>query len=188
MTILGTVASSFRSAGGATYELIGSTTITSNTTQVLFTGIPATYTHLECRISARSTRNNYIEDFYFMLNNTSNTYTSTSFTGRMIFTDGGQTDPSYLVYTTPGFISGLTTTSNSYGSVRLYIFNYAENQNKTWNYEGHFTDYNNTSRVGMGIGGGLWSDTAAVTSINFINPNGNYVAPSTFSVYGIKTS
>jgi hypothetical protein len=77
-------------------------------------------------------------------------------------------------------------TTSTFGSTEIYIPNYASGNNKSASLEG--VAENNSSTNAMQMTAGLRSNTAAITSIILQSYEGNFVADSTFYLYGIKSS
>jgi hypothetical protein len=82
-------------------------------------------------------------------------------------------------------IPGTDTTSNTFSSTQVYIPNYAGSTNKSVSID-HVTENNATNAYFSGIVAGLWSNTAAITSVKILDQDGgSLVAGSTASIYGI---
>ena len=89
---------------------------------------------------------------------------------------------------TPGGWAGLTQpstyTANTFSSNEIYIPNYRSSNFKSWSADG--TTENNATLSYIELIAGLWSNTAAITSIEMIDLGGSsFLANSTFSLYGI---
>lgn len=144
-----------------------------------FTSIPGTYTDLMIVMSARNT--NAVASYYSVIKFNGS---ATSFTNRSL---GGNGSSAYS-FTTPGNfageMSGASATSNTFGNGTIYIPNYAGSSNKSFSIDA--VSENNGTTAQQDIGAGLWSNTAAITSIT-LTPDGgyNYAQYSTASLYGI---
>jgi len=168
-----------RTFGAAnSYESIATVTVGSGgTSQIDFTSIPSTYTHLQIRYLWRSANASSM----FM-----------SFNG-----DGTQTNYySHLMYATGGGIAVTAQNTNSFpgyyepvanvftGTV-IDILDYKNtNKYKTarsfWGYDGNGSGY-------LGFYSGLWKNTNAITSITLYNSGGANIGQySHFALYGIK--
>ena len=171
-----------------TYTLINSNVLTSSAASVTFSSIPATYTDLVLRISARSD-NGAVNDG---LNMTFNGVGGTSYS-RTMLRGNGSAATSVISSSTSSFQSapngvvGSTATSNTFGSIEIYVPSYLVSQNKPISYFGAGEDNNATAY--MGVFAGLFSNTSAITSIVCSPVNGsNLVSGSSFYLYGISNA
>ena len=82
-----------------------------------------------------------------------------------------------------GTYNGASSTSNTFASTDVYIPNYKSSNYKSFIYDG--VSENNASTAYIDLVSGLWSNTAAITSITLAASYGNFVANSTFYLYGI---
>jgi len=171
-----------------TYTLIASNTVGSGgTSAITFSSIPATYTDLLVKMTARGTdtSTNGWNQGGITFNSSAANYSSTIIVGRgdlaaVSFT-GGSTALDYIFY-----ISNSVTTANTFASTDIYIPNYAGSNYKTVSSD--FVEENNAARAIMGLNAGLWSDTAAITSLTLTPSVGTLVQYSTAYLYGIKNS
>jgi hypothetical protein len=168
-----------------TYYLLASNTVGSGgVSSVTFSSIPQTgYTDLVVKVSARST-GALTRDQLDIKFNGSTANRSQYFTyGIPGVVNASGSDTNFV----GGYFSGASSTSNAFGSDEIYIPNYTSSNYKTYSADG--VSETNTADNGMMFVGGLWSNTAAITSITFsANSAGNFVQYSTFYLYGIKNS
>ena len=160
------------------YESIATVTLSSAGT-VAFTSIPSTYSHLQVRYMANNeTAANYKVGFRF------NSDTGSNYNWHYLYGDGsGAGAGANDEYTAARMgKANYSTTNWSVGIVD--IFDYANtNKYKTlrslsgWDANGSGT---------VELSSGLWKNGAAVTRIDIAPYSGNYVAGSTFALYGIK--
>ena len=82
-------------------------------------------------------------------------------------------------------MGGTNFTASTFDSIDLYIPNYTSSNNKSFSVDS--VAENNSATVNqLDLIAGLWSQTAAITSITFTSYNAaNFVANSTFSLYGL---
>ena len=186
MPVLGIVASQISGhlfAPSGAYDSIATTTITSGTSaSITFSSIPATYKHLQLRISARTDFSSATPiDTYIELN------ADTSYTGyrnHRIIANGATaatgTSASYdLKNTTPA----ASSTASTFSGIVVDLLDYAStNKNKTIRYLGG-VDLNGSGN--MVFGSVLWPFTTAVNQIKLL-ADGSFVVGSTFALYGIK--
>ena len=177
-----------------TFELIASSTVgAGGATAITFSSIPSTYTDLFLNISSRSTRNTGIGTSIYLKFNSS----ATGYTYRYIYGQGttanSENQASGTNLTTRGwvgFTSNTNNTASTFGSANLYIPNYAGSANKS--YSSDFAQENNSSTDFLvGFNAGLWSNTAAITSVEITMYQGadfNLVQYSTAYLYGVKNA
>jgi hypothetical protein len=159
------------------YILLETIALTQAAASVTFDNLPTSgYTDLKVVISART-------DF---AGNTANIYlrpngATTNLSQRELYGTG-----SAAASTTDAHLGlpvvGATATANTFGNYEAYIPNYRSSNNKSISFDA-VTENNATAVLTM-LSAGLWSSTSTITSIVF-TADGNLVAGSTFSLYGI---
>jgi hypothetical protein len=163
-----------------TFELIASTTVGSGGAATIdFTSIPSTYTDLCVKASIRLTG----ADDYFVIqfNSSSSSYTIRVLEGSGSSVSSGSNTILYSRATKS------TQTASTFGSAEIYVPNYAGSTNKSLSMDS--TQENNATASAMTLGAGLWSNTAAITSISLIQPGGMLLAQySTAYLYGVKNA
>lgn len=173
----------------ATYELIETITLGSDAASVTFSAIPQTYTDLKMLCSLRCTRVGSGTDQGAVLLKFNNISGGGVYSSRML--RGSGTAASSLntgtgydgVYI--GECASASNTANTFTSGEVYIPNYTGNTQKPVSVT--MTSENNTAFAFMECVAGLWTGTAAATSLTIAEHNGtNYVSNSSFSLYGIK--
>jgi len=173
----------------ATYTLISSNVLSSSAASVTFSAIPATYTDLVLRVSARDTNTSaIIAGTTFKFNgSTGSLYSITKLIG-----DGGTASSSRRSSITsdefyyPGANAGMT--ANTFGSVEIYIPSYTASQNKPFSTFG--VTENNSATAGdteIDAWANLYRDTAAISSIA-INAYVTFAIGSSFYLYGISNA
>lgn len=171
-----------------TYELIKGETLTGSAASYTFSAIPSTYTDLCIRISGRTDQAAVISGGVIVkFNSSTSSYSKTSFqtTNSTSVTSSQSASQSSLVmlYT----ITGAGATSNTFGVCEMYIPSYTASQNKPSSFYG--TGEDNTAVARSANYANLWQDTSAISSINLADgAGGNFVAGSSFYLYGIKKS
>jgi hypothetical protein len=161
-------------------KLIESKTLATAAASIQFTSIPQTYTDLVAVLSLRDTATG--NAFYASISLNSST---TGFTGRNLVGNSsvaGSDTTSRVV----GLYSGNSTTANTFGTTQLYIPNYTGSTNKSFSVDG--ASENNSATIDtayQGITAGLWSNTAAITSITFTSGGATFAIGSIISLYGI---
>lgn len=140
---------------------------------ITFSSVPGNYTDLILYVSARATSTT--PDITLNFNGS-----SSSFTGR--YQQGNGSSSSSTTSTTLiGRAPISTDTSATFGNLRLFIPNYAGSTNKSFSVE-TVTEHNNTTAYQQTFAG-LWSNTAAITSITL--NLANFAQYSTAYLYGV---
>ena len=166
----------------ATYTLISSVTVGSGgAANIEFTSIPATYTDLVLKISSRGTSANASAGYYYdvTFNNT-----SANRTGRYL--SKLNANPDSGIFTSWGLSTPSDFTASTFSSGELYIPNYTSANYKSSSLDS--ANENNSSTQRMTMSAGLWSDTAAITSIKLVQGGGNFAQYSTAYLYGISNA
>ena len=168
-----------------TMRLISKQTLSSSSSTITFSNIPGTgYTDLLLILSARSDRSNAYEDPVRLRFNsdTGNNYTTVQLAQYNSSAFSGSITSSGIQAT--GALTGPLATSSTFGSGAIYIPNYAGSTNKSLSCD--CTTEHNGTQVLIGVSAGLWSNTAAITTIEVAPWNGsNLVSGSSFFLYGI---
>jgi len=187
MPILGTVASQFSGKSFSSFESIATVTVTSATSTISFTSIPATYTHLQIRFIGRSSYNTTGQD-NLVINFNSNTgsnYAEHYVAGNGTGTDSGAQSSITSIPLRECLIRD-GNTSSMFSAGIIDILDYAStNKNKT--VRALFgNDRNGAGYVALGSGL-FFATPAAITTIAFtVESSRNFVQYSQFALYGIK--
>ena len=178
-----------------TYTLIASSTVGSGgASTISFTSIPATFTDLLLLTSVRSSvvssaSAGYQERLNIYFNGTTANYSE-----RWMQAEGGTSTGSGTDYFGQSGSNGLAGTAvpsdwtaNTFNNNQIYISNYTLSSNKSFSVDG--VAENNGSFGSLMLSAGLWSNSAAITSISISLKNTpNMVQYSTAYLYGIKNS
>jgi hypothetical protein len=173
----------------ATYTLISSNVLASSAASVTFSSIPATYTDLVLRISARSDNTGYTYPSYLRFTFNSNTSSVYSFTqlyaqDAVAASNRGSNQTGNQGYGTPSNAG----TSNTFSSVEIYIPSYTASQSKPLSSFG-VTENNSTNFATIGAAANLFRDNTAVSSIQITdNSSFNFLSTSSFYLYGISNA
>ena len=165
-------------------ELIATKSIpTDGTNSVTFSSIPQTYTDLIIKISARASTGTQSAPTLMSINGNTSNLTFKRIqgagSGAVISQSGSGTGGVGGIFTT-----GSDFTANVFGSGEVYIPNYTSANYKSYSIDS--TNENNGTGSYMSMVAGLWSDTAAITSLTFTQEDGNTANGSTFYLYGIS--
>lgn len=167
-----------------TYEAIATVTVGSGgAASIEFTSIPATYTDLVLKISAKGSTANTFENYILEVNGA-----QTNLSGRHLYGTGSAAGSgTYSSGDGSIFSVPSNVTANTFGSAEIYIPNYAGSNNKSMSIDN--VSENNATAGQQNLQAELWSNTAAITSLKLtMSSSGNYVQYSTATLYGIKNS
>jgi hypothetical protein len=172
----------------ATYTLISSNVLTSTTSFVEFTGIPATYTDLVLKYSSRTvgTGNTYSNQ-----NMQFNSSGGTAYSNTRLFTDGGTPVSDRRVDDDKMYdwlINSNSSTSNTFSSTEIYIPSYTVSQSKPISLVSVLEG--NTTSVGdifIFTQAHLWRNNAAITSLK-VQGGASFASGSSFYLYGISNA
>ena len=169
----------------AVIEAIQTTYLEADAASVEFSGIPATYEHLQLRWSARSDSGATYDNSYFRFNSdTASNYSHHYMSGYGSTASAGGTATQNTIFAYR--LSGASSAAESYGTTVLDILDYAN------------TAKNTTISGTGGLDGdlsevifysGLWDSTAAVHTIWLKPYNGsNFPRGSEFTLYGLNSA
>ena len=162
-----------------TYTLISSVTVgAGGASSIDFTSIPATYTDLLVKVSARDTNAN--GEFYLRFNSS-----TTNYSDRWLY-GSGSSAASTTNTKIDLFLASSGYTANTFGNTEIYIPNYNSSNYKSVSSDS--VQENNATGSYTLLEAGLWSSTSAITSVNLIPAGGTFAQYSTAYLYGIKNS
>ena len=161
-------------------KLIETKTLGTAAASIEFTSIPQTFTDLVCLISSRSNRAAVNDDLRIRLNGA-----TTDLTSRVLNGDGSAAvSYSDTTWDSLAIQSAASSTSNTFGNSQVYISDYRGATNKVISVDS--VSENNATAATQRLAAGLWSNTAAITSVLFSPVLGtDFVAGTTISLYGI---
>lgn len=169
-----------------TYDAIATVTVGSGgAASMEFTSISGTYTDLLIKISGRTSENAIFTNngFEITFNNNTSGYTS-----RLLYgvgdSQGSVTNSSGALRYVYG--TAALATASTFGNAEVYIPNYAGSNNKSISADS--VSENNATTAVIALTAGLWSNSAAITSIKISSASGNFVQHSTATLYGIKNT
>lgn len=182
MPILGIMASAMSAnlwqPEGA-YDSLATVTLSATTANVLFSGIPQGYKHLQARILGRGTFAAAGLSAYLNLNGNG----QTGYRHHLYANGSSASGYAATGYGTIGGIPGSTVTANVYGASVMDILDYTNvNKTKTLRYMAAF-DANGSGEIAFGSS--YTNVTAAITSIDF-TVDGSWTSGTTISLYGVK--
>ena len=166
-----------------TFELIFSGTVGSGgASSIDFTSIPSTFTDICVVLSTRSSRSGFNDGLKCAFNGS-----ATSFTAKILEGSGSAASSSSASIADMGSFNAATSTASTFTTTQLYIPNYAGSTYKSWSVD-NAMEANQTTAY-MQLIAGLWSNTAAITSLSFASQLGaTFVQYSTAYLYGVKNA
>lgn len=168
-----------------TYTLIQSVTVGSGgAASIEFGSIPQTYTDLHLVVSGRSVLAANATAIYMRFNNDTGTnYSRRRLHGNGSGTlNGSSTDNSLIMSV---FLDGASSTASVFSNSSVYIPNYAGSTQKSVSTDS--VTENNATEAYTTFQAGLWTGTAAITSITMLG-DANFAQYTSASLYGIKSS
>lgn len=170
------------------YESIQTVSGNGSSSQLTFSSIPSTYSHLQIRVILRGVRAYGSEQLYIRVNGDG----ASNYTYHYIYGDGGGGSAAgsnvagnvFLV----GELPAANETANIYNGSVIDILDYTNtNKYKTMR---SLSGYDNNGNTGAQsakawFGSGLWLNTAAITSITVLS-NGAFTSDSSIALYGVN--
>jgi hypothetical protein len=144
-----------------------------------FTSIPSTYTDLLVKVSLRAAVNQ--QNWTLTFNSSGSVYSQ-----RVLYGEGS--NPASQALSSQTVIYGYAQdrsvwTANTFNNGEIYIPNYAGSTNKSVSIDE--VAENNATIGNQAFVAGLWSNTAAITSLSVGGYSGNLAQYSTATLYGI---
>lgn len=168
----------------ANHILLQRITLTANATSVTFSGIPQTgYTDLKIVVSARCDTASVQQVVTMKVNSLTSGYADKYLYG------SGSAAGSGSFGTTSAFIgdtASANATANTFGSQEIYIPNYTSSTAKSWSVDS--VAETNAAAAYMELTAGYNSTISAISNIVLAPSSGNFVAGSSFSLYGIANA
>ena len=169
-----------------TMTLIGSPIVVGSggASSIDFTSIPSTYTDLVVKLSGRKDAGSFPNPVLQF-----NGDTAANYRWRGLYGDGASAASNNSTSATSvlfGVMDGSSETASTFGSGEAYISNYASSNQKSVSIEA--VGETNGTLCYMYMVAGLWTGTAAISSIKIVNVSGNFVQYSTAYLYGISNS
>jgi hypothetical protein len=184
---LGIFASANQSAGATSFESIATVTVGSGgASNVEFTSIPGTYTHLQIRVTSLSDVDTSAGGANIHLQ--CNSDTGSNYAWHELYGTGASASAG--AGTSQTYIkTGYTADNDTYytGASVIDILDYA-NTNKYKTVRALAGSDINGSGGYILFRSGVWMNTNAITSIKLTNQSGNLKQYSSFALYGIKAA
>ena len=188
---LGVLAASGAGPVGGDYELIETTILGSSAASVTFSSLAtyaSTYKHLQVRVVTRNSRAAEWSGISFRFNADSGTnYSSHFLKGDGVSVSSSATANSNAISNGSLEVAGSGNSADIFSGIIYDILDpYSTAKNKTVRYFGGRGAVSSGDKQIL-LASGAWRDLSSVTEISLTaNPDGNFVAGSRFSLYGIK--
>ena len=172
--------------GGGAAVQIARQVLNSATAPVTFSSIPGTYNHLQIVAYGRTS---YTGDVYSRIRLQMNGDTGSNYGSELVYWNanagmGGR--GTYTTYLEVGFMTSANGPSNHAGTLTLYLPEYGGTT--------FYKEVHGTGSAALGstatdqyatLHGGRWRSASAITSLALMPESGNFVAGSTFTLYGL---
>ena len=171
-----------------TFESIATATVGSSQTEIQFSSIPSTYTHLQVRVSGRSTGAYTYSSVYLRYNSdTGNTYTYHTLYGEGSSAASSGRGLAGDTQVVAQNITGANAAANNFGSVIVDILDYTNtNKYKVTRSLGGYDNNGSGTPIGtISFNSSSWNNTAAITNIKCYT-DGDFAANTKVALYGIR--
>lgn len=163
-------------------ELIQTVTVGSGGAAAIEFGaggtLPTTYDDLYLVVSGRSSRSAAGDSLLLTLNGS-----TANFAARWLEGDGANRSTGTQARLVGSLTAG-TNTANTFSSVAVYFPNYRSSVAKSYTVDS--VTENNATTAFQSLIAGLWSNTAAITTVRLTPDVGSFVEGSSASLYGIR--
>jgi hypothetical protein len=169
----------------ANFVLLERTELNASAASVTFANIPQTgYTDLKVVLSTRTTDTTANDSTAIALQ--FNGDTASNYSRRSLVGDGASATSTNATTTSMriGFTTTNGCTANTFGNGEFYVPNYTGSTQKSVSADA-VAENNSTTFIYSALNAGLWTGTAAITSITVLTPSFSFLANSTFSLYGL---
>ena len=170
-----------------TMTLISSQVLGSSVASVTFSSIPQTYTDLKLVSSSRTDGGVSADTIKMQFNSD----TTTNYSWTYLIEDSSGSAGSGRTSSNPYFsqiiIDGSASTSNVFGSADIYISNYTLSSTKQL-ISFSTQENNSATAASIWLNAQYYRGTSPITSITLIANGDNFIANSSFYLYGIKNS
>jgi hypothetical protein len=170
----------------STYSSIATSTASGSTSSVAFSSIPSTYTDLIVIVQYQGTANSGV---WLQYNSDSSTnYSIVNVIGSQN-TTATYANPNQPYVWTDTYYQGTGTVLTDRAISKSHIMNYSNTTTfKTTLCRSDDVRTTGTTDGTVYSGVSLWRNTSAITRIDVLSSGGNFVAGSTFTLYGIKAA
>lgn len=173
----------------AVIEAIATTYLEADAASVTFSSIPATYEHLQLRMSVRTVRTSALETTGIQLNgDTTTTYSTHRMYGTTTSTTAGPETGVTRMLATGQMPTAVLPPATNYGAGVVDILDYASAVKNTTIL--FFSGETDATYPYVTFGSGLWDAVAAVNAILLYPANGSagFTRGSEFTLYGLNSS
>jgi hypothetical protein len=174
------------------FDSIATVTASANQSLITFTGIPATYRHLQLRGLSRGHQSNPNDGSGIYMRFNSDTGGNFGYQRfycvRGISNNNGASDSgANQSFADCGIATSASQTADIFGGAIVDVLDYAiAGKKRSANSFGGFALNSNASNQYTHFSQLSWNDTAAVTRIDIVMGVGSFAANSTWALYGVK--
>ena len=172
-------------ASGATgFQLISTSLLSTTTSSVTFSAIPATFTHLQLRVVGRYTAATVQSNMTLRFNGDTGSNYGYQYIKGSATTVSAAAPGSYQSFCYVGNMPGASESANIFGSIIIDLLDYG-NTNKIKTLK-TFRGHGGNSGAEIDIFNGTWNSTAAISSIlvSDANTSASFAAGTRVSLYG----
>ena len=176
-------------APSGAYDAIASTTLSANTSSIVFSGIPQTYTHLQIRLFGRSSVATTGSDpVYVKVNSDA---TSGNYKQHYIYSYGtGTPSAGSWASSSAGVpVMGATANSNTASAFSASVCDILDytNVNKNKTFRNLYGAESNTTTGGeIMFMSGVWLSTSSITDLTLATASSNFLTYTSAALYGIR--
>jgi len=177
----------------ATYTLISSNVLSSSAASVTFSAIPATYTDLVLRASAKTDGTGTYGANSLLIRFNGDSSAIYSATELLATYDGSSnlvlsSNITGASYVRGRYLNELANPTNVFGSCELYVPSYTASQSKQVSLSG-VTERNTAGIDGINTTAGLYTSNTAISSITALCTGADsFVSGSSFYLYGVSNA
>lgn len=162
-------------------KLIKTTVLDASAASVTISNIPQEFKTLKLVVSARSSDSPTTVALKVTLNGNTSSYSYRHIYGNGSSAVSGNASSQANLRLTE--IPAASVTASTFANAEIVIPNYYSSANKAIAHAG--VSENNATEAYQWMTAGLWANSSAVTSIELSPNSGNFVAGSTFYLYGV---
>ena len=173
-------------APSGAYDAIASTTLSTATASITFSGIPSTYTHLQLRLNSKSNRATYVDDFGIQFNgDTGSNYSYHRLYGFGSGTPGADSGVTQTSMNIGQWAGGTVNNALGFGGAIIDILDYQNNYK--YKTAKCLSGYDDNGQGAMQFASGNYRSLNTISSITLFPLIGTTInAYSTFALYGIR--
>ena len=164
------------------YILLERIELNASASSITFSNIPQSgYTDLKIVVSARDSYSGVASANLISFNGSTSSFSQRFLQGSGTTANSGTTPAQFA-----GNDVSATATASTFSNVEIYVPNYLSSNYKSFSVDS--VTENNATEAYANLIAGLWSNTAAISSVTLTPTSGSYAQYSTFSLYGLAAT